>query len=140
MTRGRLDARFLASSDLAPTFVLSIVAAVVVWAVVSPMFAAEFGVVDDYQIASVLLPSHRLEPAAILPTLATWLQQDVGRFRPLRWTFWVTETAIWGWNPAGWYLDRLLLAGVTVISTAHTGGEQLQALGGMAALLRYRIG
>jgi hypothetical protein len=82
------------------------------------MFAAEFGVVDDYQIASVLLPSHRLESAAILPTLATWLQQDIGRFRPLRWTFWVTEAAIWGWNPAGWYLDRLLLAGVTVISTA----------------------
>jgi hypothetical protein len=102
---------------------LALLATLVLWLIISPMFAAQFGVIDDHEIAAMLGPARHLDLAEFVPTLAVWLESDTARFRPFRWVLRVLEAVAWGWNPAGWYLDRLLLAGATVVATTLLGAR-----------------
>lgn len=69
--------------------------------IAAPILGTQFGAIDDHEIAwfagqpwpDVLL-SHLVEP---------------NRVRPGWWLFHVSEMAVWGMNPAGYYLDRFLL-------------------------------
>ena len=77
--------------------------------IVGPMVGAPLGPHDDHELPVI---AGQLRTQGFLPTLASWLDEGRGRFRPGYWVLRVTETAIWGLDTRGWYLDRaaLLLA------------------------------
>jgi hypothetical protein len=76
---------------------------------VGPMVGAPLGPHDDHELPVI---AEQLRTEGFFPTLASWLDEGRGRFRPGYWVIRVTETAIWGLDTRGWYLDRaaLLLA------------------------------
>lgn len=73
--------------------------------IVAPMFSARLGAIDDHDI--VAIQRLLVDGGPVHAFLAT----DVGngRFRPLYWVGYIAETAAWGQNVAGWYVDRLFL-------------------------------
>jgi hypothetical protein len=77
--------------------------------IVGPMVGAPLGPHDDHELPVI---AAQLRTEGLFPTLASWLDEGRGRFRPAYWVIRVTETALWGLDTRGWYLDRaaLLLA------------------------------
>ena len=82
---------------------------VLAFLIVGPMVGAPLGAHDDHELPVI---AGQLRTEGFLPTLASWLDEGRGRFRPGYWVLRVSETAIWGLDTRGWYLDRaaLLLA------------------------------
>ncbi len=115
---------------------IGLLAIIAVWLIASPMLGGWFGPIDDFELAAILGPSRHLELADVVPTVQTWIAGDVDRVRPLRWVFRILEAYAWGWNPAGLYLDRVLLALVTVIATGVLVGRYVaRPIAALAAVL-----
>ena len=74
--------------------------------IVGPMVGAPLGPHDDHELPVI---ATQLRTEGFVPTLASWLGEARGRFRPGYWVLRVTETAIWGLDTRAWYLDRAAL-------------------------------
>jgi hypothetical protein len=95
-----------------------IVSAICLFIVLGPAQSSQFGPTDDHEIA-LMLGSDRHLPLADAPSeVAQHVIEGNGRFRPAYWALRVLETAVWGWNPRAWYIDRLILAIATIAATA----------------------
>ena len=81
---------------------------------VRPMFAAQFGAVDDHEIPVI---GRQITDHGILETIALRIAEANGRFRPAYWIGRVLETAVWGQFPTGWYFDRVVLLVATMAGT-----------------------
>lgn len=76
-----------------------------------PTVGAQLGAVDDHEIPVLE------ERIAAQGPVAVWLDtidNVQGRFRPGYWAGRIIETAVWGQNVRGWYLDRLVLLAATI--------------------------
>jgi hypothetical protein len=129
---------------------LGLLTSVAIWLLVSPMLSAQFGPIDDYEIVAMLGPTRHLTLPDLIPSMAAWIGSDIHRVRPLRWVLRFIEAYIWGDNATGWYFDRLVLAGFTVIATAALAAKYvarpIAALAGLLLLVGlqseiwYRLG
>jgi hypothetical protein len=79
-----------------------------------PVRHAQFGMIDDHGIVGLVGTRPRLPIGDILPTIVDTAIEPIGRFRPLFWVGQVLECALAGRNPHLWYLDRFLLAAITL--------------------------
>ncbi|HEX3930360.1 MAG TPA: hypothetical protein VHW64_06625, partial [Nocardioides sp.] len=85
------------------------------WWTLWPTLRAPFGMADDHAIIDMTAPSGRLPWAHLPATVGNLTSEPVGRFRPLYWTGQALEAALWGRHPTMWYVDRLLLATITLV-------------------------
>jgi hypothetical protein len=85
------------------------------WWTLWPTLNAPFGMADDHAIIDMTAPSGHLSWWRMPETAVRLSSEHVGRFRPLYWTGQAFEAALWGRHPNGWYVDRLLLATVTLV-------------------------
>jgi len=81
--------------------------------ILAPVVGAPFGVIDDHLIIALVGPSGQLTLDRLPSEFAGYVG-EFARFRPMYWIFYLVEAALWGSNPTGWYLDRLLLACLSV--------------------------
>ena len=104
---------------------------------VSPMFQASFGPIDDHEIPALLGRSGHLVWDAVPGTIARLaISYDTGRWRPFYWLVRVSELATWGPNATGWYLDRLALLLATMLGASALALRYVSApLAALAALL-----
>jgi len=70
------------------------------------LVGAPLGRKDDHELPVI---AAQLRTDGFVPTVASWVDEGRGRFRPGYWVLRVTETAIWGLDTRAWYLDRALL-------------------------------
>jgi hypothetical protein len=90
---------------------------IVALVIVQPMFGAALGAIDDHEVPMLLGPTGHLPLVDVPATIVRfWIEPD--RFRPVYWVVRVFETAAWGENATGWYLDRLGLLIVTMGAAA----------------------
>ncbi len=94
------------------TFVAGVAAALVV----APVVGAPLGPIDDHQIVEITRQGI---------SLATYVAHAVeaSRLRPAYWLGILIEAAVWGTNPAGWLLDRFLLAVATILLACAIAGR-----------------
>jgi hypothetical protein len=106
---------FDSSAAWIPTIVFG---AVCLWLVLGPALSSQFGPTDDHEIALMLGPDRHLPLLNVPEEVARHIIEGNGRFRPMYWIPRVIETAVWGWNPQAWYIDRLALAITTIAAGA----------------------
>src|SRR6202000_2460311 len=85
------------------------------WWTLWPTLAAPFGMADDHTIIDMTAPTGHLPWSRVPETIGRLTSEPVGRFRPLYGTCQVLETALFGRHPILWYVDRLVLATVTLV-------------------------
>lgn len=85
------------------------------WWTLWPTLKAPFGMADDHNIIDMTAPSGRLPWSQLPETISRSTSEPVGRFRPLYWAGQAFESALWGRHSTLWYLDRALLATVTLV-------------------------
>jgi hypothetical protein len=78
----------------------------------------QFGIIDDHGIVQLLAGRTRLPLGDLVPTIADTAVEPIGRFRPLFWVGQVLEAAVAGNHASWWYVDRLLLASITLAAVA----------------------
>ncbi len=96
-------------------FALSISYAVIV---LFPNFTAQWGLIDDHGIVTVLGPEHKLHLSHVPQVIANVPEiGDIGkypRFQPVYILFHLAEAFCWGGNPLYFYTFRVLLFGLTI--------------------------
>src|SRR5208337_574033 len=78
-----------------------------------PSLNADFWVLDDHDIATLVGPANRLAVQDIPGLIRTWAFETCGRFRPGYYILRICETWWRGSNPHLWHVDRIILALVT---------------------------
>ncbi len=79
-----------------------------------PTFGIRFAAVDDHEIVDIIGRGERLAASRVLETVLTSTDEPLGRFRPLYWVGRALESATAGQSSTWWYVDRFLLAAITV--------------------------
>ncbi|HMF49704.1 MAG TPA: hypothetical protein VK603_13725 [Candidatus Saccharimonadales bacterium] len=74
------------------------------------MFHADFGMIDDHEIVSILGRDKIVQTSEILPLIGEYAIEHNGRFRPAYYVLRILEAYFVGGNPVLWYANRLLLA------------------------------
>jgi hypothetical protein len=85
-----------------------------------PTFRIQFGPIDDHEIVDIIGRHDRLPTASVIPTILDRANEPGGRFRPLYWVGRTLESATAGTDPTWWYVDRFLLAAVTLTAVYLT--------------------
>jgi hypothetical protein len=75
-----------------------------------PMLHADFAMVDDHEIVSILGREHQTKIAEIVPLIQQWAIEHNGRFRPGYYVLRILEAFFVGDDAILWYTNRLLLA------------------------------
>lgn len=78
----------------------------------SPLLDAEWSIIDDHEIVSVIGPGDRLPVFGILPALQRTELGNAGnsvRFRPSYYSLRFLEAATWGKQPHLWYAARVFI-------------------------------
>jgi hypothetical protein len=75
-----------------------------------PMFHADFGIIDDHEIANILGSDNQVTISAIPPLIQQWAIEHNGRWRPGYYVLRILEAFFVGAHASLWYTNRLLLA------------------------------
>src|SRR5215475_14100951 len=75
-----------------------------------PILHADFAMIDDHEIVSILGSEHQTEISEIFPLIRQWAIEQNGRFRPGYYVLRILEAFFVGRNVIAWYVNRLLLA------------------------------
>jgi len=81
-----------------------------------PAFRIPFGIIDDHEIVDMIGDRPRLPLSELPGTFVDRADEDLGRFRPLYWLFRAIESSTAGQNSTWWYVDRFVLAAITVVA------------------------
>jgi hypothetical protein len=81
-----------------------------------PMLHADFGMIDDHEIVSILGRDNRVKISDISPLIHQWAIEQTGRFRPGYYVLRILEAFFVGNHAALWYTNRLLLALVSALA------------------------
>jgi hypothetical protein len=84
-----------------------------------PMLHADFGMIDDHEIVSILGRDNRVKISELSPLIQQWAgEEDTGRgrFRPAYYVLRVLEAFVVGGHASLWYTNRLLLALVSALA------------------------
>lgn len=103
-----------------------------------PTFGIRFGVVDDHEIVTMVGPHDRLPASEVVSTIRERVNEPVGRVRPLYWVGRALEAATAGDNATWWYVDRFVLAAITLVAIYLTVVRYLNPLlSAMISLLPF---
>jgi hypothetical protein len=76
-----------------------------------PLLHADFGMIDDHEIVTILGRDNRVKISEISPLIQEWaIEHNHPRFGPGHYALRVLETFCVGGHPNLWYTNRLLLA------------------------------
>src|SRR5215467_3139185 len=75
-----------------------------------PMFHADFGIIDDHEIANILGSDNQVTISAIAPLIQQWAIEHNGRWRPGYYVLRILEAFFAGGHASLGYTNRLLLA------------------------------
>ena len=81
-----------------------------------PMLHADFAVIDDHEIVSILGRDNRVKISEISPLIQQWIIEQNGRFRPGYYVLRILEAFFVGDHAILWYTNRLLLALVSALA------------------------
>jgi hypothetical protein len=81
-----------------------------------PMLHADFGMIDDHEIVSILGRDNRVKTSEISPLIQQWVMEHNGRFRPGYYVLRILEAFFVGDHASLWYTNRLLLALVSALA------------------------
>ena len=81
-----------------------------------PMLHADFGMIDDHEIVSILGRDNRVKISEISPLIQQWAIEHNGRFRPGYYVLRILEAFFVGGHATLWYTNRLLLALVSALA------------------------
>jgi hypothetical protein len=81
-----------------------------------PMLRADFGMIDDHEIVTILGRDNRVGMSEIIPLIPKWAIEHNGRFRPVYYGVRILEASVFGGNASLWYANRLLLALVSALA------------------------
>ena len=81
-----------------------------------PMLHADFGMIDDHEIVSILGRDNRVKIAEIPSLIQQWAIEHNNRFRPGYWVLRILEAFCVGSHANLWYMNRLILALVSALA------------------------
>src|SRR5437667_5000138 len=81
-----------------------------------PMLHADFAMIDDHEIVSILGRDNRVQISEISPLIQQWAIEHNGRFRPGHYVLKILEAFFVGGHAILWYTNRLLLALVSALA------------------------
>jgi hypothetical protein len=81
-----------------------------------PMLHADFGMIDDHEIVSILGRDNVVRISEIFPLVEEYSIEQNGRFRPGYYVLRVVEAFFAGGNASLWYTNRLLFALVSALA------------------------
>jgi hypothetical protein len=104
----------------------------------APMFHAEFAMIDDWEIASIVGRNNHFRASDLGPLVREYALETNGRFRPGYYTVRILECLFFGARPRLWHASRLLLALVSALSLYRIVRILLPPLaGGVVTLLFF---
>jgi hypothetical protein len=103
-----------------------------------PMLHADFAMIDDHEIVSILGRDNRVKISEISPLIQQWTLEHNGRFRPGYYVLRILEAFVVGDHAILWYTNRLLLALVSALALYRGLRVLLRPfLAGVATLLFF---
>jgi hypothetical protein len=84
--------------------------------ILHPMLHADFAMIDDHEIVSILGRDNQVKISEIFPLIQQWTIEQNGRFRPGYYILRILEAFFVGNHAALWYTNRLLLALVSALA------------------------
>jgi hypothetical protein len=81
-----------------------------------PMLHADFGMIDDHEIVSILGRDNRVLISELSPLIQQWAIEHRGRFRPGYYVLRILEAFVVGDHASLWYTNRVLLALVSALA------------------------
>jgi hypothetical protein len=110
-------------------------AAVVLFAMLQPVLGAQFGMIDDHK-AIAAMPTHQALSVVNVPhVVVDETTEPIGRFRPVYWLGQSLEMATAGHNATWWYVDRVVLALVVLVSVFVVASKIIAPLPAAAVAL-----
>ena len=90
-----------------------------------PMLRIPLGVIDDHEIVDIIGNRSRLPFSRMGTEIASRWNEPIGRFRPGYWVFRVFESATAGRNTEWWFINRFVLAAITLAAIYHVARRHI---------------